>query len=73
MVDIIETGLDIPEEQFLQLKQKDQNVVIYRNLKDIRVSFSKNYSRTKFQIKLQWIWLGILTILVGAGKFLGVI
>lgn len=66
-------GLDISEEQFLQLRTREQNVILYRNLKDIRSCVGLTNQRTKFQIKLQWVWLSVLTLAFGFGKFLKII
>jgi hypothetical protein len=62
-------GLIIDEAEFMSLKPKEQMCVLYRNsVENLRLT--KNY---KFNQKIIYAWLGILTVFVGAGKFLGVI
>lgn len=62
-------GLDISENQFLKLPTRQQNVILYKNLRQIRISV-QGY---KFHQKVQYAWLSALTIAVGLGKFMGVI
>ena len=59
-------GLDITEGQFMAMKTKEQNLMLFRNIVFIRTQF-KEYKVTK---KIQYCWLGALTILNAA--FLGI-
>ena len=55
-------GLDITEEQFMEMKPKEQNLILFRNIVYIRKKF-KDYRINK---KIQYAWLSVLTILSGA-------
>jgi len=55
-------GLDITEEQFMEMKTKEQNLILFRNIVYIRKQF-KDYKVNK---KIQYAWLSVLTILSGA-------
>ncbi len=54
-------GLDISEEQFMKINQKEQNLILFRNVTHIRKQF-KDYS---FHRKIQYVWLSLLTSIVG--------
>ena len=62
-------GLCIDEAEFMSLPQKKQMCVLYQN----QVATLKAIKSYKFNQKLTVAWMAILTIAVGAGKFLGVI
>jgi len=53
-------GLDITEEQFMQMGTKEQNLMLFRNLVHIRSKF-KDY---KVHRKVQYVWLVVLTTLL---------
>ena len=55
-------GLDISEGQFMKLSAKERDVMIFRNLVHIRKQF-KDYS---FHKKIQYVWLSVLTVIIGA-------
>jgi len=65
----LDNGLDISENQFLKLPSREQNVILYKNIREIRISV-KSY---KFQQKLQYAWLAALTVAIGLSKFMGVL
>ena len=56
-----ENGLDITEEQFMRIKLKEQNLILFKNVTYIRKRF-KDYS---FHRKIQYVWLSVLTSIVG--------
>ena len=60
-------GLDISEEQFMKLATKERDVMIFRNLIYVRKQL-KSYHLHK---KINYIWLFLLTIFVGAKRFIG--
>lgn len=55
-----EIGLDMSEEDFCKMSQKDQNLILFKNVVYIRRKFLE-YNLTK---KLQYWWLSILTLIV---------
>ena len=59
-------GLDINEEQFMQLSLKERDVMIFRNLVHIRRQF-KEYKINK---KVQYIWLVVLSFALGLRKYI---
>ncbi len=59
-------NLDINLEQFKKMKALDRDELIYRNLVHIR----KRLGDYKLNKKIQYIWLFLLTIFVGAKRFL---
>lgn len=50
-------GLDISEAQFMKMKTKEQNLMLFRNLVHIRKQL-KDY---KIHKKIQYVWLSVLT------------
>ncbi len=62
-------GLSIDEKSFKSLPQKEQLLILYQNTEELK----NMISGYKFQMKLQYVWLGVLSILLGAGKYLGFI
>ena len=60
-------GLDITEGQFMELKTKEQNLMLFKNLVHIRKQF-KDY---RFNKKVQYVWLSALSIFVGIKRFIG--
>ena len=60
-------GLDISEKDFMNMRGKDQNLVLFKNMVYIRGQF-KEY---KIHKKIQYIWLSLITIFVGIKKFFG--
>ena len=59
-------GLDIPEGQFLKMSSKERDLILFRNVTHNRKKF-KDYS---FNKKINYVWLSILTILVGGRKWI---
>jgi hypothetical protein len=55
-----EMGLDMSEEDFCKMSQKDQNLILFKNVVYIRRRFTE-YNLTK---KLQYWWLSILTLVL---------
>ena len=53
-------GLDINEDDFLGMKIKDQNLILFKNVVHIRRKFT-DYQLTK---KVQYVWLTILSTMV---------
>ena len=60
-------GLDIDLNQFKRLKVIDRDEIIYKNLVYIR----KNFKEYKLNKKIQYVWLGLLTLFTGFKKFFG--
>lgn len=46
-------GVSIDVERFKKMKASEQRLVLYNNINSL--------NKIKFQIKLQWMWLGALT------------
>lgn len=64
---MVNSRLDISEEQFLKMGSKERDLIMFRNVTCIRKKF-KDYS---FHRKIQYVWLTGLTIFVGLKKFIG--
>jgi len=50
-------GLDISEQQFIKMKPAERDLLIYRNVQEMRL---KN-SAARFHLKVQYAWLGAIT------------
>lgn len=61
------TGLDITEEQFIKMSSKERDLIMFKNVTHIRNRF-KDYS---FHRKINYVWLSVLTIIIGLKKYLG--
>ena len=61
------SGLEVGLEEFKRMKSIDRDVLVYTNLIHIR----KKMGDYKLYKKIQYIWLALLTIFVGAKKFVG--
>jgi len=59
-------GLDITEEQFMKMRTKEQNLILFKNLTHIRKRF-KDYS---FHRKINYVWLLVLSIALGLKKYI---
>ena len=57
-------GLDITEEQFMKMCMKERDLVMFKNITEIRRKF-KDYSLHR---KIQYLWLIVLTIFGGLKK-----
>ena len=64
----MENNLDIGLSEFKRMKSIDRDILIYNNLVHIR----KKIEDYRFHKKLQYVWLSILTILLGLKKFMGI-
>lgn len=62
-------GINITKKQFLRLNQNQQLEIIYSNTEQLK-KMIKDY---KLKQKIVSIWLGLLTVGMGFGKFLGFI
>ena len=62
-------GLTINLSDFQGLNTKEKLDVLYNNTEELK-SMIRGY---KFQMKIQYMWLGLLSIFVGASKYLGLI
>ena len=60
-------GLTIDLESFQSLNNKEKLDVLYRNTEELK-GMVKSYKLTQ---KVQYAWLGVLTIAIGASKYLG--
>ncbi len=60
-------GLDIAEDQFLALKTKEQNLILFKNIVHVRKQF-KDYT---FHKKVQYVWLFVLSAFTGLKSFIG--
>lgn len=58
-------GIDIGLEQFKQMKAVDRDTVMFQNFQYIR----KKLGDYDFNKKLQYYWLGILTIVIAGKRF----
>ncbi len=67
--------LDISLNQFKNLKKKDKDEVMFQNLVHIRQTFAEmkqSFEDNKFHRKFHYLWLSVLTVFVGAKKYLGI-
>ena len=60
-------GLDLDLKQFCKMTAKDRDLVIFKNLVHIR----KDLGDRKFHRKINYVWLIVLTGLIGAKKYIG--
>jgi len=63
-----DNNLDIGLCEFKRMKSIDRDILIYNNLVHIR----KKIEDYKFHKKIQYVWLSVLTILLGFKKFIGI-
>lgn len=59
-------GLNIGIKEFHKLPQKEQLTILYENTEQLK-NMVRGY---KLQLKVQYIWLFVLTIALGLGKYL---
>lgn len=64
---MVNNGLDIGLAEFKRMRSMDRDVLIYNNLRHIR----KKIGDYRLHKKIQYVWLGLLTIFVGVKKFIG--
>jgi len=62
-------GLDINEEEFKKMRVDDKLTILYKNTEAIK-RLTASY---KFELKIHRFMLGILAVLFGVGRFIGVI
>ena len=62
-------GLVISLDDFQSLNTKDKLDVLYKN-QVTTIELIKGY---KFNSRIQYVWLGMLTIVAGFGKYLNII
>lgn len=60
-------GLDVGLDEFKKMNRMDRDVTIFKNLVHIRCN-GKNY---RFNSKIQYIWLILLTGILGAKRLFG--
>ena len=64
-------GLDISEEQFMNMVSKQRDLTMFQNVVHIR----KQLREYKLHKKVQYVWLSVLTTIVaalfGLKKFIG--
>jgi len=60
-------GLDVGLDEFKTLKVKDQNIVIFQNISDIRISCRND----KINKRIQYVWLIALSGLLGFKRIFG--
>ena len=60
-------NLDIGITEFKRMKSIDRDILMYNNIVHIR----KKIDDYKLNKKIQYIWLVLLTIFVGAKQFIG--
>mgnify|MGYP001619606319 CR=1 FL=1 len=63
------SGIEIDEKEFLKLPQKERDKIIFRNTEELKVMV-QGY---KSELKMHRVAFGITFILIGAGKFIGLI
>lgn len=59
--------LDITLNQFKKMRAVDRDEIIYQNL----VHIKKKLGDYKLNKKIQYIWLGVLTVWMGVKKYIG--
>lgn len=62
-------GIQINKEEFMKMPVKEQNLVLFNNTEELK-ELVRGY---RFHQRIQYVWLAVLTIAVGAGKYIGVI
>jgi len=73
-------GVNINEKEFKNMNGKDQNLILFKNTEQIKISmkehlkaFEKHLKDDIFNFKIiRWMIVG-LAVLMGAGKFFGLI
>ncbi len=60
-------GLNITEHEFVELTAKQQNLILFKNLRKIR----KEDKDSKFHRKVQYIWLLGLSGILGIKRMFG--
>lgn len=60
-------GLTLDLGAFKKLPVKAQNAILYQNTEELKAMVG-GY---KFHQKVQYIWLGVLTVSMGFGKYMG--
>ena len=61
-------GLEVGVNEFKRMKSIDRDVMMYNNIIHIR----KKVCSYRFHKKITYCWLVLLTIFVGAKKYLGI-
>jgi len=61
-------GLEVGLKEFKRMKSIDRDVMMYNNLIHIR----KKIEDYRFHKKIQYVWLSLLTILLGIRKSVGI-
>ena len=64
---MVDNGLEVGLAEFKRMKSLDRQVLMYNNLIQIRRKIG-DYQLHK---KIQYVWLGLLTLFVGVKKFIG--
>ena len=62
-------GLSIREKEFEGLTNKEKLTILYQNTEELK----KMVKAYKFHQKIQYTAIGVLFILVGVGKFMGIL
>ncbi len=62
-------GLKIQESEFEGLSNKEKLTILYKNTEQLK-EMVRSY---KFHQKMQWGSIGALFILIGSGRFIGVL
>ena len=58
---MVSNGLDITEKQFMKMSDDDQRLVLFRHA----VHGKKKFADYAFHKKIQYVWLSVLTAVVG--------
>lgn len=61
-------GLQLNMREFEKLPNKEQHAILYQNIEEIK-GLVMGY---KFNQKIQYAWLTVLTIALGLTKYLGI-
>jgi len=55
-------GLDVELDQFKKLKAIDRDVLIYKNIVELKIS--------KLSLTIAYLWLFIITVAIGLKRFI---
>jgi hypothetical protein len=62
-------GISISLHEFKKLNLKEQNSILFKNTEELK-NLIRGY---KYQIKVGYIWLTIVSVAIGINKYIGVI
>ncbi len=61
-------GLDITEETFGKMSARDRDIVMFKNIKDLKTTNKDN----PWLVRIIFVWLFILSVFMGLKKYIPV-